>query len=92
MTRTSKNLPDQTAAARSSRRSSRRRPDLRKTRDTALPAGKISLKPAAKAPPANAFAERKRRSRHRPDTAPTAIPHSAVTQQNRPSSPRGFLP
>jgi hypothetical protein len=83
MTATAKNLPDQTAAARPRRRSSQPRPELRKTRDTDLPANKISLKPRADPPPANAFAETKGRSLHRPDTGPTAIPHSSLTQQNR---------
>ena len=83
MTAISKKLPDQTAAARSSRRSSQPRPELHKTRDTGLPVSKISLKPGADGPPANPFAESKCRSLHRPDTGPTAIPHRAVTQQNR---------
>jgi len=90
MTPISKNIPDQTAPARPSRRSSRRRKQLPKTRDTVLPArdtdlpaSKISFKPAAYAPPANAFPETNRRSIHRPDTRQTPIPHSAVTQQNR---------
>jgi hypothetical protein len=83
MTAPSRNLPDQTAAARSSRRSSRRRPQLRKTLNTALPASKISLKPDADRLPANPFAETKGRSLDRSQTAPTPIPHSFVTQQNR---------
>jgi hypothetical protein len=83
MTSISKNIPDQTAPARPRRRSSRRRTELPKTRDTDLPAGKISFKTAADAPPANAFPESKRRSIHRPETCQTPIPHSAVTQQNR---------
>ena len=79
----SKNLPDQTAAARPSRRSSRRRTKLPKTRDTHLPAGKTSFKPAADAPPDNPFAKTKWRSLHRHHTTQTPIPHSPVTQQNR---------
>ena len=83
MTPISTNIPDQTAAARPSWRSSRRRTELRKTRNTDLPAGRTSLKPAADGPPANAFAETKCRSLDRHHTAQTPIPHSAVTQQNR---------
>ncbi len=83
MTALSKNLPSQTAAARSSRRSTQPRPQPRKTRNTDLPASKISLKPAADAPPANAFAKTKPRSFDRHHTAQTPIPHNAVTQQNR---------
>ena len=83
MTAISKKLPDQTAAARSSRRSSQPRPKLRKNHNTGLPASKTSLKPAAVGPPANTFAETKGRSLDRPETGQTPIPHSAATQQNR---------
>jgi len=83
MTAPSKNLPDQTAKARSRRRSSQPPPQLRKTRDTGLPASRIPLKPAADAPPAKDFADTKCRSRDRHHTGQTPIPHSAVTQQNR---------
>jgi len=83
MITTSKNLPDQTAAARPRRRSPRPRPQPRKTRDPDLHIGKISLKPAALRPPANAFAKNKPRSIHRPETSQAPIPHSDLTQQNR---------
>ena len=86
MTAISKKLPDQTAAARPRQRSPRRRPELRKTRktrDTRLPASKISPEPAADGPAANAFAESKGRSLDRPEIGPTPIPHRSVTQQNR---------
>jgi hypothetical protein len=83
MTALSKNLPDQTAAARPRRRSSRRRPQRRKTPDTPLAASKISLKPDADPPPANAFAKTKPRSLHRHHTRQNPIPHRSVTQQNR---------
>lgn len=83
MTAISKKLPDQTAAARPSRRSPRRRPELRKTRETRLPANIIALKIDADGPPANAFAKSKGRSLHRPETGQTTIPHRSVTQQDR---------
>jgi hypothetical protein len=83
MTPISRNLPDQTATARPSRRSSQSRPQLRKTRDTGLPAGKISLKPRPDRPPVNPFAETKWRSLDHPDSGPNAIPHRSVTEENR---------
>lgn len=83
MTARSKNLPDQTVPVRSPRRSFQQPPSGRKTRDTDLPAGKISLKPTAQPSPAKRFAETEWPPLHRPDTAPIPIPHSAVTQQNR---------
>ena len=92
MTPISKNLPDRTAPARPSRRSSRRRKERPKTRDTTLPASKISFKPGADVPPDNPFAKTKGRSFDPHHTRQTPIPHSADTQQNRRSSPRGFLP
>jgi hypothetical protein len=83
MTPISKNFPDQTAAARSSRRSSRRPTELPKTPNTDPPASKISFKPRADATPDNPFAKTKWRSLDRHHTAQTPIPHSTVTQQNR---------
>jgi len=83
MTPISKNFPDQTAAARPSRRSSQPRAERPKTRDTGLPASKISFKPPANPPPDNSFAKTKGRSFDRPHTGQTPIPHSTVTQQYR---------
>jgi hypothetical protein len=83
MTRISKNFPDQTAAARPSHRSSRRRAERPKTRDTDLPASKTSFKPATDAPPDNSFAKTKGRSFVRRHTRQTPIHHSDVTQQYR---------
>jgi hypothetical protein len=83
VTALSKNLPDQTAAARPRRRSARRRPQLRKTPETPLAASKISLKPGADAPPANTFAKIKRQSLHTHQSRQNPIPHRSVTQQNR---------
>jgi hypothetical protein len=83
MTPISNNFPDQTAAARPRRRSSQPRTNLPKTRDTDLPAGKISFKPPANASPDNSFAKTKARSFDRRHTAQTPIPHSTLTQQYR---------
>jgi len=83
MTARSKKLSDQTVPARSRRRASQQPPKRRETRDTAPTAGKISFKSSAHLPPTRLFAETKRPSPDRANTAPTPIPHNAVTQQNR---------